>query len=65
MIYHSFAIKTKKLQYTILDISTKKNSLRNLTRFHRGFFELEIPESFTRAFFVKNYYLDSNFFQAL
>ena len=53
MIYHQFTIKTKKIQYTILDISTKKNSLQNLTRFHGGFFELEIPESFTRAFLLK------------
>ena len=37
----------------MLDISTKKNSLRNLTRFHGGFFELEIPESFTKAFLLK------------
>ena len=36
-------------------MSTKKNSLRNLTRFHGGFFELEIPESFTRAFFQALY----------
>ena len=53
MIYHQFKVKTKKIQYTILDISIKKHSLRNLTRFHGGFFELEIPESFTRAFLLK------------
>ena len=51
-IYHYFTIKTKKIQYTILDMSTKKKSLRNL-RFHGGFFELEIPESFTRVFLLK------------
>ena len=39
-------MKTKKFQYTILEISTKKNSLRNLTRFHGGLFELEILEIF-------------------
>ena len=53
MIYHLFTIKTKKVQYTILDISTKKNSPQNLIRFHGGFFELEIPESFTRVFLFK------------
>ena len=46
-------LKLKKNQYTILDIPTKKNSLRNLTRFHGSFFEFEIPESFTRAFWLK------------
>ena len=35
------------------DISTKKNLLQNLTRFHGGCFEFEIPESFTRAFLLK------------
>ena len=33
MVYHLFTNKTKKIQYTILKISTKKN--RN---FHNGFF---------------------------
>ena len=46
MVHHSFTIKTKKIQHTILEISTKKNSLRNLTRFHVGLFELEILEIF-------------------
>ena len=46
-------MKPKKTQYTIIDISTKKNSLRNLTRFHGGFFKLQIPENFTRAFLLK------------
>ena len=27
MVYHEFTIKTRKIQYAILDISTKKNSL--------------------------------------
>ena len=34
-------------------ISTKKSLLRNLTRFHGGFFESEIPESFTWGFLLK------------
>ena len=34
-------------------ISTKKNLLQNLTRFHDSLFELEIPESFTSAFLLK------------
>ena len=42
--------KLKKIQYTILEISTKKNSLRNLTRFYGGLFELGIPETFTTTF---------------
>ena len=51
--YHQFTMKTKKNQHTILEICTKRNSLQNLTRFHGGLFELEIPESFTRAFLFK------------
>ena len=43
----TLSIKTKKIQHTILKISTKKNSLRNLTRFHGGLFELEILEILT------------------
>ena len=46
-------------------MSTKKNSPRNLTKFHGKIFELEIQNIFTTAFFVKNYYLSLNFFQAL
>ena len=53
MIYHLFTVKPKKVQHAILEISTKKNSLRNLTRFHGGFFEFEIRESFTRDFLLK------------
>ena len=45
--------KLKKIQYAILKISTKKNSLWNLIRFQGGFFELEIPESFTKGFLLK------------
>ena len=44
-------------------ISTKKSSLRNLTRFHGGFFWIGDPRKFHMSFFVKNYYLDLNFFQ--
>ena len=46
-------VRYRKNHYTFLEISTKNNSLRNLTRFHDGFFELEIPESFARAFLLK------------
>ena len=53
MLYYKFAVKTKKIQYTILEISTKKNSLRNLARFHGELLELEILESFTTAFLLK------------
>ena len=45
--------KLQKSQYTILEISTKKNSLRNLTRFYGGLFELEILEIFTTAYLLK------------
>ena len=38
--------KLKKNQHTILEISTKKNSLRKLTRFHGELFELEFLEIF-------------------
>ena len=57
--------KLKKIQHTILEISTKKNSLRNLARYHGRLFELEILEIFKTAFLLKNYYLNLNFFQAL
>ena len=47
-------MKTKKKnQYTILEIFTKKNSLRNLTRFHGGLFQFEILETFAIAFLLK------------
>ena len=38
--------KLKKIQHTSLEIPTKKNSLRNLTWFHLGLFELEILDIF-------------------
>ena len=46
----------------MLEIFTKKNSLRNL-RFHCGLFELEILEIFTTDFSYKNCYLSLNFFK--
>ena len=46
-------MKTRNIQHTILEISTKENSLQNLTRFHSGIFELEIQEIFTTAFLLK------------
>ena len=63
--FYDLPIKNQKIQYTILNISTKANSLQHLTRFHGGFFELEIPESFARAFLLKTFFLDLNFLQAL
>ena len=42
-----------KNQYNSFEISTKKNSLRNLARFHSGLFELEILEIFTIVFLLK------------
>ena len=41
VVDHSFRIKTGKIHHTILETFTKKNSLRNLTRFLVWFFELE------------------------
>ena len=34
--------KLKKIQHTVLEISSKKNTLRNLARFRGGLFELEV-----------------------
>ena len=45
-LWFTITIGLPKIQHTILEISTKKTSLRNLTRFHRGLFELEILEIF-------------------
>ena len=45
--------KLKKIQHGILDRYSKKGSLRNLTSFHGGLFELEILEIFTTAFLLK------------
>ena len=36
--------KLKKIRHTVLEISSKKNSLRNLARFRGGLFELEVLE---------------------
>ena len=43
----------KSIQHSNLDTFTKKNSLRNLARFHGGLFELIILEIFTIAFLLK------------
>ena len=45
--------KMKKTEHTILEISTKKKYLRNLTSFYGGLFELEILEILTIAFLLK------------
>ena len=45
-------IKTRKIQHTILKTLTKKNSLRNLAKFHDELFELEILEIFITAFLL-------------
>ena len=47
----SFKIKPKRIQRTVLEILTKKNSQRIVTRLHDGLFELEIAEIFTTVFF--------------
>ena len=47
-------MKTKKIQHgIILEIYTNKNSLRNLTSFYGGLFELQILEILTIAFLLK------------
>ena len=55
--FYSFTInsqpKLKKTQQIFLGTFTKKNLLRNLTRFHGGFFELEIIGIFRAAFLLK------------
>ena len=54
--FYSFTInsqsKLKKFSKLFLR-HTKKNLLRNLTRFHGGLFELEILEIFTTVFLLK------------
>ena len=47
----SFKIKSKRIQRTVLEILTKKNSQRIVTRLHDGLFELEMAEIFTTVFF--------------
>ena len=59
----SFKIKPQRIQRTVLEILTKKNSQRIVTRLHDGLFELEMAEIFTTAFFKT--YLNLNFFQVL
>ena len=45
-------MKTKQIQFTVLEITTSKNSLRNL-RFHGGPFELVNLQISTTAFLFK------------
>ena len=52
--YHQFTIKTMKFQHTVNETFTKKKSLRDLTRFHGGLFELEILEIFSTDFLLIN-----------
>ena len=50
----------------MLETFIKKNSLRNLTRFHGWLFELDgDPKIFRNIFFVENYYMNYKFFQVL
>ena len=50
----------------MLETFIKKNSLRNLTRFHGWLFELDgDPKIFHNIFFVENYYMNYKFFQVL
>ena len=55
--FYSFTIIlkiiTKKMKHTILEAFTKKNSLRNLTRFHDGLFDLELLEISTTVLSLK------------
>ena len=60
VVYQYFAIKTKKIQHTILKIFNEKNLLQNL-RFQYGIFDLKIQETFITACSLKNYYLKLNF----
>ena len=46
-------LKKKKIQHIISEMFIKKNSLRNLTKFRGGLFELEILENFTTSFLLK------------
>ena len=56
-------IKTKKIQPTIPETFTKKNWLRDLAGFHAP--KVGDPRSFYNSFFIKNCYLNLNFFQEL
>ena len=47
---------TKTIPHTVLRHSLITIIDTKLKRFHSGFFELEMPEIFTRAFFIKNHY---------
>ena len=55
--------KMKKTEQTILEISTKKNYLRNFTSFYGGLFQFEILEILTIIFFLKTIILTSIFFE--
>ena len=57
-------MKNKKIQY-ILEISTKKKPLHNVTRFHGGLLELESLQIFTTVFLLKTIIWAWIFFQAL
>ena len=56
-------IKTKKIQPTIPETFTKKNWLRDLAGFHAP--KVGDPRSVYNSFFIKNCYLNLNFFQEL
>ena len=53
-----FTIKREGIQHIILETFTNKNSIRNLARFLR----VRDPRNFHNSFFVKNFYLNLNFF---
>ena len=49
MVYHEFTIKTKKIQYTVLEISTKKNLILKVSWWALGIGD---PRNFYNSFFV-------------
>ena len=55
-------MKTKKIQYIVVEKFTKKNSLQNLTRFHSGLFEFEILEILQQLFKKKLLFVFDFFF---
>ena len=52
-------MKTKKIQYTVLKISTYKNLILKVSWWALW---IEDPINFYKSFFVKNYNLNLNFF---
>ena len=56
--YQYFKIEAKQQQFHTLFLRQSLTTILDtkLKRFHGGFFELEMLEIFTRAFFIKNYY---------